>query len=55
MVSCWNRSNTAYVLQPGDRLAQLVFLPVVRTLFEIVDEFEATGRGTGGFGHSGKN
>lgn len=55
MVSCWNRSQTAYIIQPGDRIAQLVFLPIVRTHFNVVAEFESTERGTGGFGHSGKN
>lgn len=55
MVSCWNRGNAAYTIEPGDRIAQLVFLPIVRTHFNIVDEFELTQRGTGGFGHSGKN
>jgi dUTP pyrophosphatase len=55
MVSCWNRSQTAYTVTPGDRIAQLVFLPIVRTQFDIVQEFESTARGTGGFGHSGKN
>lgn len=54
MVSCWNRGQTAYTLEPGDRLAQLVFLPIVRTHFTLVDEFEQTSRGAGGFGHSGK-
>lgn len=55
MVSCWNRGTAAYTIQPGDRIAQLVFLPIARTQFEIVSEFESTARGTGGFGHSGKN
>lgn len=55
MVSCWNRSENAYTVQPGDRIAQLVFIPIVRTHFEIVTEFKQTDRGTGGFGHSGKN
>jgi dUTP pyrophosphatase len=55
MVSCWNRGNAAYTITPGDRIAQLVFLPIVRTEFAIVNEFAATERGTGGFGHSGKN
>jgi len=55
MVSCWNRSQTAYVIQPGDRIAQLVFLPIVRGEFSMVNEFTATERGTGGFGSSGKN
>jgi dUTP pyrophosphatase len=55
MVSCWNRSQVAYTITPGDRIAQLVFLPVVRAHFEVVEEFEATERGVGGFGHSGVN
>ena len=55
MVSCWNRGQAAYTITPGDRIAQLVFLPIVRAQFEMVDEFESTERGTGGFGHSGKN
>lgn len=55
MVSCWNRSQTAYKIEPGDRIAQLVFLPIVRTQFTIVNEFANTQRGAGGFGHSGKN
>lgn len=55
MVSCWNRGSNAYTIEPGDRIAQLVFLPIVRTHFNIVEEFAVTSRGTGGFGHSGKN
>lgn len=55
MVSCWNRGQAAYTIEPGDRIAQLVFLPVIRTHFEVVTDFTATQRGTGGFGHSGKN
>jgi dUTP pyrophosphatase len=55
MVSCWNRGQAAYTIQAGDRIAQLVFLPVVRTQFHIVEDFIATQRGMGGFGHSGKN
>lgn len=56
MVSCWNRSQqSAYTIQPGDRIAQLIFLPIVRTQFSVVDEFKSTARGSGGFGHSGKN
>lgn len=55
MVSCWNRGQAAYTIEPGDRIAQLVFLPIVRTHFTIVDEFNKTERGIGGFGHSGKN
>jgi dUTP pyrophosphatase len=55
MISCWNRGQSAYTITPGDRMAQLVFLPIVRAHFELVDEFNATERGAGGFGHSGKN
>jgi dUTP pyrophosphatase len=55
MVSCWNRGQVSYTIAPGDRIAQLVFVPIVRAHFELVDEFASTGRGTGGFGHSGKN
>jgi dUTP pyrophosphatase len=53
-VSCWNRSQQAFTIQPGDRIAQLVFLPIVRAHFSVVTEFAATARGTGGFGHSGR-
>ena len=52
-ISCWNRSQDSFTIQPGDRIAQLVFVPVVRTQFEIVPEFAETARGQGGFGHSG--
>lgn len=55
MVSCWNRGQAAYTIVPGDRIAQLVFLPIIRTHFNVVDDFVSTERGTGGFGHSGKN
>jgi len=54
MVSCWNRSENAFTLEPGERLAQLVFLPVVQATFEVVENFQASQRGAGGFGHSGK-
>lgn len=52
-ISCWNRGHTEFAIQPGDRIAQLVFVPVVRTQFELVPEFVETDRGVGGFGHSG--
>lgn len=52
-ISCWNRGHTEFAIQPGDRIAQLVFVPVVRTQFELVPEFVETERGIGGFGHSG--
>lgn len=55
MVSCWNRGAAEYTVNPGDRIAQLVFLPIARATFSMVDEFVATERGQGGFGHSGKN
>lgn len=54
MVSCWNRSDKAFILEAGERLAQLVFLPVVQATFEVVEEFQSSDRGESGFGHSGK-
>jgi dUTP pyrophosphatase len=53
MVSCWNRSGTAFVVQPGERIAQLIVVPVVQVQLEVVNEFVGTDRGTGGFGSSG--
>jgi dUTP pyrophosphatase len=53
MVSCWNRGSEPFELEPGSRLAQMVFVPVVQVGFEIVAEFHATERGAGGFGHTG--
>ena len=53
MVSLWNRSTRPFEVNIGDRIAQLVMVPVVQTEFEIVEEFTASDRGTGGFGHSG--
>ena len=53
MISCWNRGSMAYTIAPGDRIAQLVFLPVAHAQFRVVDEFAASQRGGGGFGHSG--
>src|SRR5690606_1325792 len=55
MVSVWNRSQTVFSLEPGERLAQYVLVPVVQAEFDLVNEFEATERGAGGFGHTGKN
>ncbi len=55
MISCWNRGSHDYIIMPGDRIAQLVFLPIARIHFDLVDEFQATARGEGGFGHSGSN
>ncbi len=54
MVSLWNRGDKQFNIEPGDRIAQLVFVPVVQAKFEIVDEFTQTERGEGGFGHTGK-
>jgi dUTP pyrophosphatase len=54
MVSCWNRSGTAFTLDPMERLAQLVIVPVVQAQFRVVDEFPATERGAGGYGSTGK-
>ncbi len=52
-VSCWNRSGSAFEINPGDRVAQMVFVPVIQAQFEIVEEFEQSQRGAGGFGHTG--
>jgi dUTP pyrophosphatase len=54
MVSAWNRSDTSFTLQPMERLAQLVIVPVVQAQFNVVDEFPATARGAGGYGSTGK-
>ncbi len=54
LVSCWNRGSEAFELEPGARLAQMVFVPVVQVRFEVVDEFGASDRGAGGFGHTGR-
>ncbi len=52
-VSCWNRSRETYRIRPGDRIAQLVFVPVIQPCFELVDAFPHSERGEGGFGHTG--
>ena len=54
MVSCWNRGSATYTLQPLERLAQLIIVPVVRAHFAVVDSFEATTRSEGGFGSTGR-
>ncbi|MFZ4711239.1 MAG: dUTP diphosphatase, partial [Zwartia sp.] len=54
MVSAWNRSQTAYTLQPLERLAQLVVIPIAQVEFTVVEEFEQSTRGTGGFGSTGR-
>lgn len=53
LVSAWNRGREAYTIQPGDRIAQLVLLPIVRARLQVVDTFEDSARGAGGFGHTG--
>jgi deoxyuridine 5'-triphosphate nucleotidohydrolase len=53
MVSVWNRGAAPFTVNPGDRIAQMVFVPVVQVAFEVVEDFSATARGTGGFGSSG--
>jgi dUTP pyrophosphatase len=53
-VSIWNRGSKTYEIQPGERIAQMVFVPVEQVKFEIVDEFDDSHRGEGGFGHSGQ-
>lgn len=54
MVSCWNRGSQAFTIQPMERIAQLVIVPVVQASFRLVDSFEASQRGEGGFGSTGR-
>jgi len=54
-VSCWNRGSSAFTIEIGERIAQMVFVPVVQVEFECVAEFDASQRGSGGFGHSGRH
>lgn len=53
MVSCWNRGSIPFRLEPGERLAQMIFVPVLQVAFDVVEEFSPTTRGAGGFGHTG--
>jgi dUTP pyrophosphatase len=53
-VSCWNRGHSAFTIEPGERIAQMIFVPVVRAGFEVVEEFVDSDRGAGGFGHTGR-
>ena len=53
-VSCWNRGSKSFTVEPGERIAQMVIVPVVHADFEVVDDFVASERGAGGFGHSGR-
>lgn len=55
MVSCWNRGQQAFTIEPGERIAQLVLVPVIQAQLELVDSFDASQRGSGGFGHTGKH
>lgn len=55
MVSAWNRGQTTFVIEPGERIAQMVFVPVVQAEFNIVEDFDSSERGAGGFGHSGRH
>ncbi len=52
-VSCWNRGGKTYTIEPGERICQMVFVPVVQARFNVVEEFNQSERGEGGFGHSG--
>ncbi|MBN1239302.1 MAG: dUTP diphosphatase [Gammaproteobacteria bacterium] len=53
LISCWNRGDTPFSIEPGERIAQLVIVPVVPATFEVVTEFDESSRGAGGFGHTG--
>ncbi len=53
MISCWNRSDQPFTIHPGDRIAQLLILPIIQAQFKIVDNFHDSDRGSGGFGHTG--
>ena len=55
LISCWNRGTAAFTVEPGERIAQLLFVPVARPAFRVVDAFTASERGSGGFGHSGRH
>ena len=55
MVSCWNRGSAEFVVQPGERIAQMVIVPVVQVRLEVVDDFAQSSRGAGGFGHTGRS
>ncbi|WP_448211782.1 dUTP diphosphatase [Colwellia sp. MEBiC06753] len=53
-ISCWNRGSDVFTIEPADRIAQLMFIPVIQPEFQVVEEFETSERGEGGFGHSGR-
>jgi dUTP pyrophosphatase len=54
-VSVWNRGNAGYRIEPGERIAQMIIVPVVQARFTVVEDFEESRRGAGGFGHSGSS
>jgi len=54
-VSCWNRGSASFTVQPGERIAQMVIVPVIQAEFDIVEEFDDSTRGAGGFGHTGRH
>lgn len=54
MVSCWNRGQSPFTIEPGERIAQLVLVPVIQAQLQLVNDFNASQRGSGGFGHTGK-
>ena len=53
LISCWNRSSESFTIHVGERIAQLVFTPIIQACLEIVEDFETSNRGAGGFGHTG--
>ncbi|MEA2080072.1 MAG: dUTP diphosphatase, partial [Pseudomonadota bacterium] len=53
-VSCWNRGSEPFTVEPGERIAQMIFVPVVRAGFQVVEDFVDSNRGAGGFGHTGR-
>ena len=55
MMSCWNRSDQTFVIEPGERIAQMVFVPITQAKFELVDSFDVSDRDSGGFGHTGRS
>jgi dUTP pyrophosphatase len=55
MISCWNRGNESFTIHPGERIAQMILVPVIQAEFEIVDEFDSSHRGANGFGSSGRH
>ncbi len=55
LVSCWNRGSASFTIQPGERIAQLIILPVAQVQLQVVEDFATSDRGAGGFGHSGRS